>query len=75
MIKKLSQTPPTTGVTGVGEYIERGVELGKSIISCKEAVFEVQVPKHEALEKGWWMAESIVVAVKRVMTVEPRVGR
>jgi hypothetical protein len=39
----------TTGVAGVGEFVEIGVEPRRSIRFFKDGVFLSQVPKHKAL--------------------------
>jgi hypothetical protein len=44
--------------------------LGSPYDPCKESSIEA-----ERLKEGIWMAESAIVAMKRVMTVEQRAGR
>ena len=59
-----------TGVENVGELIEIGTGTWEVHNPLQGSSIEVERQK-----EGAWMAESAIVAIKRLILVEPRAGR
>lgn len=62
---------------GVGEPVEMGLETWEvhRFLQGRCSMRDTNGESRKVLRTGLWMAESAVVAMKRVMTVEQRAGR
>ena len=65
----------TTGVTGIGEYVE--IDDGTQEIHkiLKGLSIHSTSAKHEAVKTVLWKSESVIVVMQQVMIVERRAGR
>lgn len=70
------QSRSATGVSGVSEFAEFSVGTREVRISLQKLKYRpVKCHKHKVAGMEIRMAESIIVAMKRVTNVERRVGR
>ena len=70
-----TQRKITTGVTGVGEFVEMCDGTQEIHVFLNGTEYCRSNVTHKSAGTSMWKSESIIVALKRVMTVERRVGK
>jgi hypothetical protein len=70
-----TQKKITTGVTGVGEFVEMCDGTQEVHLLLNGTEYYRSSEPHKSDRTSMWKSESIIVALKRVMIVERRVGK